>query len=262
MPADTALLVIVAPRTPFKPEEIAQAPGFSDRGGPVLLLVGSPERSGLGRFPPVVRRRDRQGEIVDPLLNSPGSARSWSSCRSGPDHTTRSSIPWSTAASWCPSGSLADPLRRVGHADQAVAGRDPDPPESRATPGPRPTRKVDRGPREGPARTADRRRRGRPTAPNPGRSKEGKPRLVLVSSGSLADNVLLEIEPTNLDFLMNAVGWLRGRPELSGITPKSIRPLTLTADPILRFRLIMVPTVIAILLILGLGVTTYAARRE
>ena len=98
--------------------------------------------------------------------------------------------------------------------------------------------------------------------PKPGEVKEGTPRLVLVSSDSMADNVLLQIEPTNLDFLMNAVGWLRSRPEQSGIKPKEHQALMLTADPILRFRLIMVPTVIAILLILGLGATTYAARRE
>jgi hypothetical protein len=61
---------------------------------------------------------------------------------------------------------------------------------------------------------------------------------------------------------MNSISWLRGRSDLQGITPTTHVALTLTADPILRTRLIMVPTVMAVLLIIGLGVTTYLARRE
>lgn len=97
--------------------------------------------------------------------------------------------------------------------------------------------------------------------PKPGAVAEPRPRLVLISSGLFAENMSLEIEPTNQDLLMNAISWLRGRNDLKGIAPKTHVALTLAADPVLRFRLIMVPTVMAVLLILGLGFSTYLARR-
>ena len=78
----------------------------------------------------------------------------------------------------------------------------------------------------------------------------------------MADNLFLEVEPTNLDLLMNAINWLRGQAELGGIAPKTHVALTLAADPVLRTRLILVPTVMAVLLIIGLGLTTYLAREE
>ncbi|MHC5539007.1 GldG family protein, partial [Singulisphaera rosea] len=77
-----------------------------------------------------------------------------------------------------------------------------------------------------------------------------------------ADNTMLALEPTNQDVLMNAIGWLRGRSDLQGIAPKTHVSLTLAADPVLRARLIMVPTVMAVLLIVALGIATYVARRE
>ena len=99
--------------------------------------------------------------------------------------------------------------------------------------------------------------------PKPGApADEVVPRLVLLSSRYMADNQSLELEPTNLDLLMNAVNWLRGRPELRGIAPKTHMALALTADPSMRLRLVLVPTMMAILVIIGLGVTTYMARRE
>jgi hypothetical protein len=89
-----------------------------------------------------------------------------------------------------------------------------------------------------------------------------KPRLVLFSSRALADNFVLSIEPTNLDLVMNAASWLRGRPDAVGIAAKTHVALTLTADSALRARLILVPTVIAMLAIVGTGVIVYVARRE
>jgi hypothetical protein len=98
--------------------------------------------------------------------------------------------------------------------------------------------------------------------PEPGSGRPGKPRLVVVSSRLVGDNFFVDVEPTNLDLLTNAIHWLRGRSELGGIAPKTHTALTLAVDPILRTRLVLVPTVMAILFILGLGITTYAARRE
>jgi hypothetical protein len=91
---------------------------------------------------------------------------------------------------------------------------------------------------------------------------EPRPRLVVFSSRYMADNLFLEVEPTNLDLLTNAMSWLRGQAATGGIAPKTHVALTLTADPILRTRLILVPTVVAALLIISLGLTTYLMRRE
>jgi hypothetical protein len=76
------------------------------------------------------------------------------------------------------------------------------------------------------------------------------------------ENLFLAENPTNLDLLINSINWLRGHSELGGIPASSHAVITLAADPLLRTRLIMVPTVMSILLIIGLGVTTYMARRE
>jgi hypothetical protein len=62
--------------------------------------------------------------------------------------------------------------------------------------------------------------------------------------------------------MMNAVSWLRGRPSSVGISAKTHESLIFVADPSLRGRLVMVPTILAILVILGLGVTVFVARRD
>ena len=260
VPGDTALLVIVAPKSPFKPDEIARLRSFSDRGGPILALVGSAERSGLGDF---LRSYDVEiggGSLVDLLLNYQGSPKLVFVPIRGPLHhpiidslVARAVLVPNAAPLQILSGGsgtptkpslVATPILRSGSDSWAETDRKVE----------RTAGKDQLGPLTIGVAVADR--------PKPGEVKEGTPRLVLVSSDSMADNVLLQIEPTNLDFLMNAVGWLRSRPEQSGIRPKEHQALMLAADPILRFRLIMVPTVFAILLILGLGATTYAARRE
>jgi hypothetical protein len=101
-----------------------------------------------------------------------------------------------------------------------------------------------------------------PPATAAGAVTDGKPRLVLFSSGSMAENIVQAIEPTNLDLIMNAVSWLRERPDAVGIAPKTHVALTLNADPVLRSRLVVVPTVAAVLGIIGLGVIVYVVRHE
>ncbi len=78
----------------------------------------------------------------------------------------------------------------------------------------------------------------------------------------MAENRVQEIERTNLDLLMNAASWLRGRSDTQGIAPKTHVALTLTANPALRSRLILVPSVTAILVIIAAGITVFVARRE
>ena len=93
-------------------------------------------------------------------------------------------------------------------------------------------------------------------------AQEPKPRLVLFSSRAIAGNLVFEIENTNLDLLMNAASWLRGRSDAVGISPSTHVALQLVADPALRARLILVPTVTAIIFIVGIGITVYLTRRQ
>ena len=96
----------------------------------------------------------------------------------------------------------------------------------------------------------------------PGGTALGKPRLVLFSSPAMAENVFQEIERTNLDTLMLAASWLRGRSDTLGIPPHTHVALSLSVDPGLRQRLILVPSVVAVLLIIAMGIIVFIARRE
>ena len=99
-------------------------------------------------------------------------------------------------------------------------------------------------------------------APRPGVEPEEKPRLVLFSCPAMADNGLQDIASSNLDLLMNAASWLRGRPDTMGISAKTHVALTLAVDDQLRSRLIMVPSATALMLIIAMGIIVYVARRE
>jgi hypothetical protein len=98
--------------------------------------------------------------------------------------------------------------------------------------------------------------------PSAGNAAAGKPRLVLFASSGMAENRIQEIEQTNLDLLMNAASWLRNRPDTQGIAPHTHVALTLAVDPGLRSRLILVPTVVAVMLIIALGISVYMIRRQ
>ena len=93
-------------------------------------------------------------------------------------------------------------------------------------------------------------------------SESPTPRLVLFSTPTIGDNRLLRTEATNIDLLMNAVSWLRGKAEAIGIAPKTHESLLFAADPGLQLRLVMVPTLAMVVVILGLGLSTYLARRD
>ena len=69
----------------------------------------------------------------------------------------------------------------------------------------------------------------------------------------MAENAFQEIEQTNLDLLMNAASWLRNRPDTLGIPPHTHVALTLSVDPFLRSRLILVPSAVAVMLIIAHG---------
>ncbi len=58
---DIGLLIIVGPKSPFKPQEVTKIRSFVARGGPLLVLVGNAGPSGLEELLEVVQCRDRPG---------------------------------------------------------------------------------------------------------------------------------------------------------------------------------------------------------
>lgn len=258
----SSLLVIPAPKTPIKPDELTKIRAYVDRGHPALILLGAQEKTGLEEMLRTFNVEIGRGQIIDrrwSLRGRPGV--NYVPIRSPLGHPIVDALdgrfvlmPGSTPLKVLGSGGgapvntnvTATPLLRTS--DQSWAETDLSKPAQfdQGT--------DEKGPLTVGVAVSDR--------PRPGSSGEGAPRLVVFSSGAMADNPVLELEPTNQDVLMNSVSWLRGRSDVKGIAPKTHVSLTLTADPILRFRLIMVPTVMAVILILGLGLATYLARHE
>jgi hypothetical protein len=261
VPSGAALVVIAGPKTAFKPEEVARLRRYTDRGGPVLLLLGSGGAMGLEEFLRSYNVEIGKGVIVDPPRQFQG--------RPGMVF-----VPVLSATRHPVVDPLADryvlmpnaaPLKVLGTPGAPAAANQNLLPTAILRTAPDAWAEVDRqvhrdpgtdeiGPLTVGVAVADR--------PRPGADTKGTPRLVILSSGLMADNPFLEIEPTNLDLLINAASWLRGKAELRGIAPKTHEALTLVANPGLRTRLILVPTVMAVLLIISLGVATYASRRE
>lgn len=279
IPAEAALVAVVGPKTPFNADEVAKLKGAIDAGKPVLLVVGGPEspgeKSGLEDLLRSFNLAVGSSLILDPRLNFKSPTVIYAPIMGLIRHPIVDSLV--NRAVLMPRSS---PINILDVANANAAANAP----GRAgpvNPGVIPTallrtsveswgetdlttRRPEKGEKDeiGPLNVgvavADR--------PAPGEARRQdqppRPRLVLFSSRYMADNLFLEVEPTNLDLLMNAINWMRGQAEMGGIAPKTHLALTLAADPVLRTRLILVPTVIASLLIIGFGLTTYMARRE
>src|SRR5262249_4591282 len=75
VPPDLSLLIVVGPRSPFQPEELAKLKSHTDRGGPILLLLGNMEPSGLDAFLKAFNLELGRGVVLDPTLNYRGNLR-------------------------------------------------------------------------------------------------------------------------------------------------------------------------------------------
>jgi hypothetical protein len=274
IPDDLALLIVVGPQDPFKPEEAARLRAYADRGKPVLLLLGNEHRSGLDELLKAYNLEIGNGLVLDPKSNYNGN---WevvgAPSRAGVDHPIASAMS-------ADRGVLlphAAPIRVLGMTGQPGASAS-DPVDKSLVPTPilktgrtswaetdlktpRPTfdRAADVA---GPVTVgvAIAKRQGQP---RPGGPAEEQPRLVLFSCPMMADNALQDITPANLDLLMNTASWLRGgRPDTLGLSPRTHTALTLSVDPQLRSRLILVPTATAAMLIIAMGIIVYISRRE
>jgi hypothetical protein len=269
VPPEVALLAIVGPKAAFNADEVAKLKAAVDGGKPLLAVVGGPEsageKTGLEEFFRSFNLAVNSSVVLDPVLNYRGQPAVLYAPVVGLYHPIVDSL--ANRAVLMPRAS---PTTILTAASEGQAGRTYNQAvlpaailqTSEASWGETDlaSKKLERNENElrGPltvgAAVTDR--------PRPDSGQEPKPRLVLFSSRFMADNLFLVEEPTNLDLLMNAINWLRGQAELGGIAPKSHVALTLAADPVLRTRLVLVPTVMAVLLIIGLGLTTYMARRE
>ena len=273
VPTDAALVAVVGPKTAFNSQEAERLKAAMDAGKPVLAVVGGPESPGEPTGLEDVFRSFNltigSSVIVDPRLNVRGQPTAIYAPILGlirhpivdelvnrPVLMPRSSpITILTAPS---AGGSSGSFNQAVLPTAILRSSSESWGETDLTPGKKLDQGKDdvRGPLNLGVAVTDRPRSRLASG------REPKPRLVVFSSRYMADNPFLEVEPTNLDVLLNSISWLRGQAELGGIAPKTHVALTLSSDPVLRFRLVMVPTVLAFLTIIGLGLTTYLARRE
>jgi ABC-type uncharacterized transport system len=272
VPSDLSLLIIVAPKGPFKPDELAKLQAFATASGPVMLLLGNTEPSGLDEFLKSYNLAIGNGLVIDPRFNYRNPALVLAPTAAAVKHPIVDSI-GTTRAVLMPG---AAPIHILGQSTPGRAPTDAVDPSLVPTPILRTSKfawaesnpKItplrldpDSGDEAGPLIVGIAVSQ-RPERARPGEPAEGKPRLVLLSSPAAADNYYQELEQTNLDLLMNAASWLRHRPDTQGIPPHTHVALTLSVDPFLRSRLILVPSAVATLSIIAMGIIVYMARRQ
>ncbi len=271
VPDDLTLLMVVGPVDPFKPNEVAKLRAYANRGGPALLLLGNAGPSGLEEFLKSNNLEILPGVVIDPRLNYRGTVRVvLAPTRDAMPHPISSAMdptryvildsaaPIQILGEPRPGGATTEPVNRslvptviLRSSRYAWGETDPRNPNSTfdsSVDSPWPKVGVAVARRAAPSR--------------PGEPVDEKPRLVLFSCPTMADNQFQDVALSNLDILMNAASWLRGRPDSLGIAPKTHVAMTLAVDETLRSRLIMVPSATAVMLIIAMGITVYVARRE
>ena len=280
IPTDVTLLVIGGPKAAFQDQEIKQVKQYLARGGPMIVLVDAAEAAGLGDLLRIYNVDFGPGVITDPkyhfenrptivyaplapnvmhpivapmagqvaLLQNAGPINilGVGSPSSSPPAGSATNNNGSKSPAPANPGILTTPILRTSPGSWAESD-----PETRPM-------QLDRGKEAAGSLVVGVAATTRPALA----SEQPTPRLVLFASSTLADNRLLRAEATNIDLLMNAVSWLRGKPELIGIAPKTHEALLFAADPGLQLRLVMVPTLAAGVVIVGLGLATYLARRD
>jgi ABC-type uncharacterized transport system len=273
IPRELSLLIVVGPKSPFKPEELLKLQAYAIEGRPIILVMGNTESSGLEELLKSFNLEIGKGVLIDPkriynrtpwLVFAPldGATKHPIVDAMGTNRKVllHSAAPIHVLGTGASAGGKADQVNRDMVPSVLVRGSNFGWAETDLKNQPLrfdPT--VDeRGPvTVGVAVT----HRGSRNAAKASETHDS-PRLVLFSSSAMADNIFQEIEPTNLDLLMNAASWLRDRPDTLGLAAKTHVALTLTADPVLQWRLILVPTVTSMLVIIGMGIIVFIARRE
>jgi ABC-type uncharacterized transport system len=271
IPPDLTLLIVVGPKVPFRPDEILKLRSFTDRGKPLLLLLGNSEPSGLDEFLKSFNLSIGKGLIVDPRFSLRGNA---SLVYAPTEPALKHEIVDAVGENRAVLLPGAAPIDVAGAGNTASAGAPVDPTLVPFTIV-RTTKSswAESEPRKIPLSLDPKTEKAGPlpvgiavsesTAQSqPGAASGGKPRLVLFSCPAMAENIFQDIERTNLDMLMIAAGWLRARSDTLGIPPHPHVALRLSVDPELRNRLILVPSVVALMLIIAMGIIVFTARRE
>ena len=269
IPDDAGIVVVAGPKTPFQEGEVERIKTFIARGGSLIVLVGNAGPTGLE---PLLRNYNVEvgpGQAVDPRHCLSGQpALAYAPVLADADHPIVASLRtrWVLVPGAAPLTILGPGQAGKGQGNGPGPGPNPGiiavpilrtAPDSwvESTPSARPSR--DPGEAAGPVTV------GVAASVRPATADaKPTPRVVVFSSPLIADNPYLAREPTNLDVLMNAVHWLRGRPDLLGLPAKTHESLVFAATPNLRARLVLVPTLMALVLIVGLGVTIYLSRRD
>lgn len=256
---EVSVLVVAGPQAPFAAEEIDRLDRFVNRGGKVLLFLDNRQKTGLEDWLIGHNVGVAPGTVVDPQLNY---ERRPMILGVPVLETDRHPIVESLAnlLVYFPGAAPLRPIATPGNSNpayQAVTVLSSGPASwAEMEPGNSALR-LDpndvRGPLPLVVAVSD-----RPKSPQ----DEATPRLVVVGSRFVLDNFFVGRDPANLDLAVNAIHWLRGRPDLQGIPPKTHVALTLTADPALKSKLIVVPTLIGLSVVLALGIATYLARRS
>ncbi len=262
IPEDAAIVIIAGPKTPFKPDELARLKAYTDRKGPVLALLGDVESTGLDPFLKPFGIEVGRGFILEPKLNYRNaqvvvvpvigqthpileSLNNQFVVLPRPTSLRLSNQPGSETAAAASTFALT-PLFKTS----AQSWNEPD----LATRTFEKNEKDEAGPFSIAVAVNDR--------PAAGETRLGTPRMVVYSSRYAGENGMILLSPTNLDLLMNSVNWLRGREEENGIPPKIHTSIGLSADPLLRFKLVALPTLFSTLAIVAFGVAIYLVRRD
>ena len=228
IPPEFALVVVVGPKSAFKPDEVLKLRSFTDRGKPLLLLLGNSEPTGLEEFLKSFNVSIGKGIIVDqrfsvrgrpalvyaptepalkhPIVDALGANRAVLLSGAAPIHVAGGGGGDDSA----PADPTLVPVAILRTSAASWAESDP-----RAVPLAFDQKSDERGPMSVGIAVEERRQ---PT--QPGAGPESRHRLVVFSCPAIAENVFQDLERTNLDILMLAAGWLRGRPDTMGIPPK------------------------------------------
>ncbi len=264
---ETAVVFVVAPQTPFEPREADRLKTYEATGGRLVLLLDARKTTGLEEWLKAFNVEVGTDPIVDPVYAMRGRPDLFYAPITADDihpitdplRNQMVAMPSATPLSVIGSGALnpAEPPKVAPNPQAQATVLFRSSPQSWAESEPKAAKlafdpKQDRpGPLAVAIAVAGPARDGQP----------GTPRLVVFSSPYMADNDFVGRVPTNLDLLANVVSWLRDRPDLQGIAPKRHVALSLTVDPEMRARLVLLPTVMAFATIIGLGIATYLARR-
>jgi hypothetical protein len=266
VPEGTTLAVIAGPRTAFQPEEIERLNAYMKSGGRLLVMADNQVNNGLAEWLKGYNVEMGNGLVLDPGSSVRGRPnfvvlRITAAIRhpivdslAGINVLLPNASPMSVVTTI--PGFAATPILRTGQGSWAET-------DARLTPATRPDEKEARGPLTVGVAVTD---RPDTAARAAAKARSGihseRPRLVVLGSRAMANNDFVSRYETNFDLILNAVNWLRERPEQQGAAPKRHVHLQLVADDNLRRRIVLVPTLMSLAVIIAVGVMVFLSRRE